>query len=301
MDRVRRILKIDDIHKNDILGRDVVTAIFDTGASEHADLSGKVLDFIDFVNHKKNMYDDSGHGTHIAGIIAGSGAVSDGKYMGIAPESRLLVLKCLDYKGNGSIKDAVDAIDFVIQNKKKYNIRIANISIGSELKQNSRGNQILLEKVEELWRNGITVVAAAGNNGPEKGSITVPGCSKSIITVGTYDYGGKYGKVYEFSGRGPTQNCIVKPEILCLGDNIVSLSNRGNKKKKKSGTSMSAPICAGIIALLLEKYPFLTNKQVKYAIYKSCDDVHLDRNIQGWGVINAEKLVLGSSTKKGKL
>ena len=162
MDRVRKLLNVDFLQSKGYLGKNSVTAVLDTGIYPHQDIEGKIIDFADFVNHRKHPYDDNGHGTHVAGIIAGSGKCSKGRYKGIAPESKIIALKCLDESGNGSIKDAVNAIEYVIANKNRYGIRIVNISIGSVLKQGSRGNSVMIDAVERLWKEGLVVVAFDG-------------------------------------------------------------------------------------------------------------------------------------------
>ena len=302
MDRVRKLLNVDFLQSKGYLGKNSVTAVLDTGIYPHQDIEGKIIDFADFVNHRKHPYDDNGHGTHVAGIIAGSGKCSKGRYKGIAPESKIIALKCLDESGNGSIKDAVNAIEYVIANKNRYGIRIVNISIGSVLKQGSRGNSVMIDAVERLWKEGLVVVAAAGNNGPERGTITVPGCARSIITVGSYDFEGslnkKSGKIYNYSGRGPTSSCIIKPEILCPGKNIVSLKSNSSGYIAKSGTSMSAPVCTGILSLFVAENSYISNKELKKILYQTSTDLSLDKHYQVWGLINPYEIMI--STKKLK-
>ena len=155
----------------------------------------------------------------------------------------------------------------------------------------------LIKYVEILWQLGLVVVAAAGNNGPDIGSITVPGVSKKIITVGVVEDGkkvnvnGRYTSNY--SGRGPTCECIQKPDLIAYGNNIVSCNNNYKLKKYtvKSGTSMATPVVTGCAALLLSKYPELKNIDVKRKMIESCKDVNLPANIQGAGVINPVELL----------
>lgn len=287
LDGIRKKLNIDTIHGMGITGKKVGVAIIDTGTYFHTDLKHGLLSFSDFINNRKSYYDDNGHGTHVAGIIGGNGKKSGGKYKGIAPDSKLIIVKCLDYKGNGSIKNALAGFDFIIKNKKKYNIRIVNISLGTAVDNKEIDMDSLIEGVEELWKKDLVVVAAAGNNGPQKGSVTAPGCAKSIITVGASDVQKKYDKnVYDFSGRGPTNECIIKPEIVCPGIDIISCDVAKTGYTIRSGTSMSAPIVSGVIALVLEKYPDLTNKDIKKRLYMTAIDLGIDKSVQGWGMIN---------------
>lgn len=297
LDRVRKILQIDRIHAQGITGKGIGVAVLDTGVFPHTDIAGRIAAFYDFVQAKRTMYDDNGHGTHVSGIIAGNGIQSKGVYKGVAPDAQLIMLKCLDESGNGSIEDAKKCIDFIIRHQKKYNIRIVNISIGSVLKPDSRDNEVLIESVEKLWKHGFVVIVAAGNNGPAMGSITVPGCAKSVITVGASDdgMGLRYRKnrtSLHYSGRGPTESCVVKPEILCPGTEIMSCAVGYSAYAKKSGTSMAAPVVAGVVALLLERYPHYTNKQVKKRLYETAIDLGYDKNYQGWGLLNPAAMVL---------
>ena len=264
MDRIRRILNIDDIHNMGITGKNVGIAVLDTGISKHVDLNGNVLCFMDYVNHKNNNYDDNGHGSHVSGILAGTGIKAKGKYRGVAPDSKIVMLKCLDKSGNGKVNNAESGFKFIINNREKYNIRIINISVGSISKSGDYETNKLIDVVEKLWDMGFIVVAAAGNNGPDNGSVTAPGSAKSIITVGASDDNIQLGngRKKNYSGRGPTEICIVKPEIVCPGTGVISCNNK-NGYSAKSGTSMAVPVVSGIIALMLEKNPQLTNKEIK--------------------------------------
>lgn len=284
MDRIRKILNIDHICNSGISGKDVGVAIIDTGVSKHQDLESSIVCFKDYVNNIDDIYDDNGHGSHVAGIIGGSGVKSSGLYKGVAPGCNLICIKCLDRHGNGKVNKVLNGFDFIINNKNKYNIRIVNISVGSVNNPLDEENELLIERTEKLWNEGLIVVAAAGNNGPRNNSVTAPGCAKNIITVGASD--DKYRK---YSGRGPTLKCIIKPEIVCPGTGVASCNNK-NSYQKRSGTSMSAPIVSGIIALMLEKKPDLTNKDIKKLLHATGRDLGFDKNKQGWGEIDIIKL-----------
>lgn len=292
MNRVRKIVHIDYAYEQGITGRGVGIALLDTGISKHIDTFRNVVFFKDYINRFTTMYDDNGHGSHVAGIIAGSGEKSGGKYRGVAPNASLIVLKCLDKHGNGKRNTVLNGFDFILKFKDKYNIRIVNISVGATNQANDKENAKLIEGVECLWKNGIIVVAAAGNNGPKIGTITAPGCSKDIITVGASDdnIGNKMGNKQSYSGRGPTDICIIKPEIVCPGTGIISCNNH-NGYSAKSGTSMATPVVSGIIALMLEKNNKLTNKEIKKKLYENAMDIGLDKSHQGWGQIDAKKLL----------
>ena len=253
----------------------------------------RILKFKDFTQNRVRTYDDNGHGTHVAGIIAGSGRAGRGVYAGIAPEAGLFVAKVLDRKGNGNTSQVLKAIDYILENQKEYNIRILNISVGMLPSADEEEKENLIAAVEKAWNHGIVVIAAAGNNGPGKNSVTVPGQCKSIITVGSIDDYAKHGRGLKngYSGRGPTECCVVKPEILAPGTAIRSCSARGNGYESKSGTSMSAPVIAGAVALLLQKYPDMTPAQVKLRLYERTVRIAEAKERGYWGVVYLDRLL----------
>ncbi len=261
-------------------GKNITIAFLDTGICPIPDFQGRIIKFKDFINDNKFVYDDNGHGTHVTGI-----ASSSGRYKGLAPESNIISLKVLNESGQGNAADVIAGIQWIADNYKKYNIRVTNLSIGTS---QPIKNDPLVEAVERLWDMGIVVVTAAGNNGPNPCSISSPGTSKKIITVGSSD-DEQSNKI--FSGRGPTKECIIKPDILAPGSNITSCRCTVGTYKKLSGTSMSTPIISGAIALLLEKYPDLCPDDVKYMLKLSSTSLNMPPNRQGWGLLNVEKLL----------
>ena len=269
-------------------GKGIGVAILDTGIYPHIDFDSRICAFVDFILNKKIAYDDNGHGTCVAGILAGGGAASMGKYKGAAPGCHLVALKVLDRFGNGNKEDVLKAFEWILCNRQRYNIRIVNISVGTTYRTRSE-QDVLVKGVEKLWDEGLVVVAAAGNQGPDPGSVTAPGCSKKIITVGSSDMlSGKRA----VSGRGPTFECVCKPDLVAPGKNIMACSpGAGNLYSMKSGTSMSTPLVSGAIALALEKDPLLTNLEVKMMLWESTEDMGLPRNQQGWGKFNCQKFL----------
>lgn len=294
MNRVRELVHAEDAHRMGIKGTGVTVAVMDTGIADHPDFSHRILDFVDFTAGRSGMCDDNGHGTHVCGIIGGTGFASRGRYMGIAPGVRYVVIRVLDKMGNGNTTQVIRAIEWLIRNHKRYNIRILNISVGMLSSAREEERERLLEAVERVWEEQIVVVTAAGNNGPEAGSVTIPGMSKTVITVGSSDdetaIRGRIRMGTGYSGRGPTESCIVKPEIVAPGTKVVSCSNRMSYETK-SGTSMATPVVTGAIALLLERYPYLTPVQVKLRLYETAVDLGKPRNTQGWGMIDIRRLL----------
>lgn len=276
MNRVKKIVHCD----GNFDGQDLVVAIMDTGVSMHPDLDGRIWMFRDFVNGRIDIYDDNGHGTHVCGIIGGS-------RVGIAPKCKMIVLKVLDREGNGSVEQSMRAFRWILENQEKYNIRIVNISMGMVPHGNQQGERYILAATELLWNMGIIVVAAAGNLGPKPGSVTVPGVSSKIITVGSYDTAQ--------SGWGMIEETVVKPDLVAPGNQIVSCNAFWKQDRKryiaKSGTSMSTPIVTGAIAGLLSKEPNLTNAEVKRRLIQSCTKLPKMEIRFGNGLLNMHRLV----------
>ncbi len=267
----------------------VGVAILDTGIYPHKDFENRIVCFKDFVNGKEEMYDDNGHGTHVAGIIAGNGIVNK-RYKGVAPKSNIIALKILDEKGNGDIEKVLDATKWIMENSHRYNIRVVNISLGGKPKKNKEytsKEMKIIESVEMLWDKGFVVVAAAGNNGPKSHSITIPGVSKKVITVGN---SGEISDRKNSSGRGPTFDMAIKPDIVVYGNNIISCNNKENGYTIKSGTSMSTPIVSGTVANMLMNDKSLTNDKVKLMLQNTAIDLGQDKNVQGFGLLNIEEL-----------
>lgn len=295
MDRVKKIINASYAYRRGYFGEGVGVAIMDTGIAEHIDFRHRVAGFRDYIGYREKRYDDNGHGTHVAGIIGGSGLRSRGQYAGIAPACHLLALKVLDQKGNGNTESVVRGIHWLVEHQEEYCIRIINISVGMVLSARSEERIQMLKAVDYAWDSGIVVVAAAGNNGPRRGSVTIPGISRKVITVGCFDDGKEelsgQGLKPEYSGQGPTDSCIVKPELVEPGTNIISCSHTGAPYAKKSGTSMAAPIVSGAVALLLSKYPRFTPKDVKLRLYERAVDLGLPRQKQGWGMVDIGRLL----------
>lgn len=289
MRRVSGIVDLPYAHMLGIKGQGITAAMIDSGISVHSDFErDRLIEAVDFVNGRKDFYDDNGHGTHVAGIIGSNGPY----FKGMAPEVKLISVKVLNKKGDGRINDMLNGLSWIENNYERYNIRIVNISIGTPVNKHFDENSSLIKQVEHLWNLGIVVVCAAGNNGPKAGSVGAPGISRKVITVGAYDNIQTYRN---FSGRGPTASCIKKPDIVAPGSKIYSCNNAGGRRKYtyKSGTSMATPVVSGAICLLLTMYPNMTNKDVKIRLKETAVDLGLSHSLQGWGMINVKRLLEG--------
>jgi serine protease AprX len=282
-----------------VTGQGVGIAIVDSGIATHSalpntTLSKKVVANVSFVTGDPSTDDEYGHGTHVAGIIAGTNTGTTGLYTGgIAPGAQLVNVRVLGDNGAGYTSDVIAGINWVIANRAKYNIRVMNLSIGKPVTEPSATDP-LCEAVARAVGAGIVVVAAAGNNGetaqgvPILGGITSPGNSPFAITVGALNTWGTVGRsddsVTSYSSRGPTKyDLAVKPDLAAPGNKIVSLeANHGyladnypvlhkagsgtNAYMQLSGTSMATPIVSGAVALLLQGTPNLGTAQVKIAL-----------------------------------
>ena len=302
MNRVKKVIHTDYAYKSGLSGKNVTVVVMDTGIVPHPDFDNRIVTFMDFCNGRVGLYDDNGHGTHVSGIIGGGGKMSMDKrgicvYSGIAPEANIIMLKVLDEHGNGNTEKVLEGIDWIIQNKEKYNIRLLNISVGMLPSAGQREQRALLEAVDDIWDHGIMVVVAAGNNGPRENSVTIPGISRKILTVGSCDDAKTDASVKGlkngYSSNGPTECCIVKPEILAPGTKITSCSRDGRGYQIKSGTSMAAPVVTGALALAYQKYPYLKPAEMKLRLYERAFPRGEQIGKKSWGIIHADNLIRG--------
>ena len=280
-------------HQVGLTGKGVVIAVLDTGIDPHEDLTeptNRILAWKDFVNQENSPYDDNGHGTHVAGIVAGSGRYSNGKYRGIAPEAMLVGVKILDEEGSGRLSDVISGIEWCIDSISALNIRVINLSIGSEVQESFRTDP-LCRVTSIAWEKGITVCAAAGNSGPSPRSINTPGINPSIITVGNLDDQNTLTNIDDIlapsSSRGPTLDRLIKPDLIAPGTNITSLKVGGGYTTL-SGTSMATPLVTGAVALILQKWPNLKPDQIKNLLMRRARDIGVGPNLQGAGALDLE-------------
>lgn len=302
MNRVRRQVGCKDSIQENILTEEIAVAILDTGIGGHPDFGSRVAAFRDFVRGRLGSYDDSGHGTHVAGCVGGNGYVSRGLYRGMAPTCRLCIGKVLDHNGEGSIDSMRNGLLWVMENRVRYQIRVLNISLGIGTNGEKEQMRELVELLDDLWKQGVVVVCAAGNNGPKEGTISPLGTSHNVITVGCHE-GGYFGNRRDlcenYSGRGGRNMLYRKPDVVAPGTDIIScnIQCRGNNRSgyrngytKKSGTSMATPIVSGAAALYLQKFPYMNNEQVKRKMIYSARDMGDSWNKQGWGMLNLEQM-----------
>jgi serine protease AprX len=306
-------------------GAGIGVAIIDSGITAwHDDLSEggtgqRVARFVDFVDGETGAHDDYGHGTHVAGIIAGNGLDSDGARSGIASGAHLIVLRVLDANGRGHISDVIAAIDYTIAHSAELNIRVLNLSIASGVYESFTTDPLTLA-TERAVLSGMIVVAAAGNNGrtaadqTQYGGITSPANAPWVLTVGASSHMGTIERaddtVPRFTSRGPTAvDYRAKPDLVAPGVGIESLSNPGSTLYTSSaayllpgtretpelpylslsGTSMSAPVVSGTVALMLQANPNLTPNLVK-AILQYTAEIYpnYDPLTEGAGFLNAK-------------
>lgn len=285
MERVKKLVHAQKVYWQGYTGKNVRVVVLDTGVYLHRDIGKNVIGFKDFVGISQSCYDDNGHGTHVAGILCGNGL-----YKGMAPGAQMISLKVLDQKGGGNTNRVLHALDWVQKNHEKYRIRILNFSVGFLPGAGDEEQEKIVDKLEQLWDENVVIVTAAGNNGPKNGSIAVPGISRKVITVGASDDhnpGMRMPKNY--SGKGPTVCCVVKPEILAPGTNVLSLDNHSNRYVRKSGTSMATPVVSGALALALEKRPLLRPEDLKLSLYESVE--RNSENQGAWGILHVDNLL----------
>lgn len=288
----KKFLNTDVLEKYEMSNIRHSVVIIDTGIYPHIDFclgKNRIIKFIDLINQNNYIYDDNGHGTFVSGIFTGSGKV--GKYAGIDKNCDIIVIKALDSDGETTSIKVLQAMQWIIDNYQKFNIKVVCMSFGSIY---DFGNDPLIFGAEVLWNSGITVVCAGGNSGPESGTIMSPGASKKVITVGSLDSIEDGIAVADFSSRGPVFN-YYKPDLVVPGVDIIS-TNVFDKNKmfytKMSGTSVSTPMVAGIASMLIHINPNYTPDQIKYMLIKSCTKITGDKNKEGYGYLDLNKLKL---------
>ena len=286
-------------------GEGVTVAVVDTGIAKVADLSGRVIGGVDFSGGNDPYKDEFGHGTFVAGLIAGNGASSGGQYKGVAPKAKLVSIKIAGADGASDVSHVLAAMQWAVSYQDDYGIRVLNLSLGTDSTQ-SYFLSPLNAAVERAWDSGIVVTVSSSNNGPGAGTVTKPGDDPLVITVGASDDKGTPGQgddvMAGFSGQGPTAaDGLQKPDLVAPGRSVISLrapgsaidaaypsSRVGSAYFKGSGTSFSTGVTSGAAALLLEREPGLTPDQVKARLLGSAGVGPAgDPNIDGQGELDA--------------
>jgi subtilisin family serine protease len=306
------ILNADDMWAQGFDGTGITVAVIDSGAQgDHPDLEGQIIGFKDFVRQRDDMdpsnginsYDDNGHGTACAWLVAGTGEGNDGIYKGIAPGADLLIIKALDQDGAGTDSDIAQAIEFAVDE----GADVISISLGGTWTDSAFIDPSVLA-CQQAVTEGVVVAVAAGNAGPAASTMNSPGITEEVITVGSSS--GSAG-IVAFSSRGPVHRTITsprgyytKPDLVAPGYEVFSgrlvnsnlieypISNSsqyGNLYTQWSGTSASTPIIAGLAALLMDKHLALDPLTTKAALMETATDLDQDSMEQGWGLPNVTK------------
>jgi serine protease AprX len=275
-------------------GKNIGVAVIDTGIAGNLsdfrtaqkDATSRVIASVVTNPHATSAGDGYGHGTHVAGLIAGNGfyrSLTDplfGKYVGTAPDAKLISIKASDEDGNATVLDVIYGLQFAVDNRGTYGIRVVNLSLESATAQSARLDP-LDAAVEAAWLHGLVVVAAAGNRGTAADSVSyAPGNDPYAISIGAVDdLGTKNTKddlLAGWSSRGTTQDGYRKPEVLAPGARLVSVLAPGSDFSREcptcivsgeyirlGGTSMAAAVTSGVVADLLQLHPTWTPDQVK--------------------------------------
>lgn len=290
IDAIREVLTVQDCWDMGITGKDVTVAVIDTGVAHHPDLGDRLIEFKDFCNGRdgvENAYDDNGHGSHCAGLVAGDGTKAGGKFKGPAPEAKIVGVKVLGGGGGGSLSNIEQGIRWCIENKDRLNIKVLSMSLGANANLHEK-HDVIAKAVNDAIEAGLVPIIAAGNSGPGINTIGTPAITKGAITVGAYD--DKNTATHDddtmafFSSRGPTtRDGLVKPDIAAPGVNMVSLLSPDSELQDAnvtklppyyvllSGTSMATPAVAGCAALMLQANPDLTPAQIKEILVSTAE------------------------------
>jgi serine protease AprX len=295
-------------------GQGVTVALVDSGVLDTLAFDTRLIGQVNFNLGYHDSTDRYGHGTFVAGLVGDNGNLSNGQYVGIAPQSNLVSIRISDDQGMSQMSDVVNGLQWIVANQAAYNIRVVNLSLNSAVYESYMTNP-LDAAVEILWFDGLVVVVSAGNNGTA--SLFPPANDPFVITVGATD--DKHtvtpfdDTIAPFSAWGVDETGAVKPDIVAPGTNIVaylpdnpnltmSVQHPSNRKNNNyfllSGTSMAAPLVAGSVAMLLESNPNLNPDQVKYRLKTTANRWWPGYNstMAGAGLLDIYAAVHGFST-----
>jgi serine protease AprX len=302
-------------------GQGVNVALIDTGVDTTGDLAGQVIHAVDFTPEATTAdanKDTYGHGTFVAGVIAGTGQASAGAVKGVAPNSKIVSIKIAGRDGSTDVLRLLAALQYIVTYKDALGIRVLNLSLGTSSKQSYLIDPLNFA-VERVWNAGIVVVAAAGNNGNAPGTVTKPGDDPFIITVGASDdrttVNRDDDKVASFSGAGSIFDIYGKPDVVAPGAHIVSSRAPGSTIElaypnskidanyfKGSGTSFSSAAVAGQAALIISRNWNLSPDQVKKRIRSTANPLSSGSVFQqGQGQVNAFQATMSDDTTAANL
>ena len=302
----QQTIRLDQARQKGLNGNGVTVALLDTGLSQNPDLGNRVLARVDLTADGDGI-DHYGHGTHMAGIIAGDGTMSGGQWTGVAPRANLVSVKVAGADGSTDVSVVIAGLQWVVGHRSDYDIRVLNLSFGTDSQQSYLVDP-LDYAVEHVWFSGITVVVAAGNRGPSGGTVNKPGDDPFVATVGAADLNGTQGSnddtVAPFTGRGPTQDGLAKPGVVAPGVTIVSDRDPGSTIDqafpsarvgasyfKGTGTSQAAAVVSGVVALMYQANPNLTPDVVKAILRASAQKQLAGEPGAGAGVVDAYSAV----------
>jgi serine protease AprX len=304
--QVEQAIGATQLYAQGITGSGIGVAVIDSGVVPVEGLggAGKVVNGPDLSLESQSptgrYLDGYGHGTHIAGIIAGADGAA-GSFQGVAPGAHLVVLKTAAHDGAVDVSQVLAAIDWVVQHRDDpgLNIRVLNLSYGTQGIQSYRLDPIAFA-VENAWRHGIVTVVAGGNDGSARGSLTDPAIDPYVLAVGAADLTGANllgcSTVAPFSNSSSTRPV----DVVAPGVSIESLRDPGSvvdqahpgavvdtRFFRGSGTSQAAAVVSGAAALVLQARPALTPDQVKALLRSTASPLGLfDQNTEGAGLIN---------------
>jgi subtilisin family serine protease len=308
------------LHAAGATGKRVRVALVDTGVTPGTDLAGRVVpvddpaqdpllgsgEQVECANFsgEPGCADSYGHGTFLAGLIAGDGSASAGRYTGVAPGAEIVSVKIAGRDGSADVTKVLAAIQWVVSFKDTYDISVLNLSLGTSSTAPVELDP-LNHAVERAWAAGIVVVVAASNRGPDAATISKPADDPLVLTVGAVDDRGTPAvsddRSPAFTGRGPTAHGRAKPDVVAPGVRLVSLRSPGSfveehaggtgvdaTYRRGSGSSMSAAVVSGVVALVREARPEWTPDQVKSALVATAHGViSTDPSVVGAGLVQA--------------
>ena len=306
-----------DIETHGLTGRGVGLAIIDTGIAEagsYPDWNPNIIGRYNAVINSEGglVHDTTGHGTHLSSLIAGMG----NRVKGVAPNASLVPVKAFDSEGSANFLDVIRAVQWVVKNSERLGIRILNLSVSASAELPYHLDP-LNRALSNAWASGLVVVVSTGNQGPAPTTVTAPGNNPWLISVGAASYNDtrQAAEVAAFSGRGPTTSGHIKPNIVAPGTRLAGFLPKDATRPSHepvemtdtglwitSGASQASAVVSGMVALLLEARPELSNDDVKCLIANSATPLIDDNRVavspmaQGRGLINLRDALTSTNT-----